>query len=200
MPPPLHSPVHNGGEPESWNDAEIKAMPGVIGTVKLPNGVAVVADHFEQAMAARRAQGDLEARRRPPASTPSRRSKDYVKVHHDPNAQATELEEGRRQGGVRRRGQDLQGRVPQRLRLSRADGAAERGGAHQRRGRPGRGLGGQPGARRLAQGGGQGARPQGRAGHDPPVLHGRRLRPALARRLRGRVRAHRQGGRAARSS
>ena len=36
-----------------------------------------------------------------------------------------------------------------------------------------------------ARRGGQGARLQGRAGHPPPVLHGRRLRPAQ-RRLRGR--------------
>ena len=50
----LHSPVHTG-EPESWNDADIKKMPGVIGTVRLPNGVAIVAEHFEQAMAARNA-------------------------------------------------------------------------------------------------------------------------------------------------
>ncbi len=48
----LHSPVHNTA-PESWNDAEIKAMPGVVATVKLPNGVAVVADRFERALAAR---------------------------------------------------------------------------------------------------------------------------------------------------
>ena len=46
----------------------------------------------------------------------------------------------------------------------------------------------------IPQGGGEGARPQGRAGGFPPVLHGRRLRPALARRLRRRMRAHRQGG------
>ena len=50
----LHSPVHNSA-PESWNDAEIKKMPGVIATVKLPNGVAVVADRFERALAARNA-------------------------------------------------------------------------------------------------------------------------------------------------
>ena len=63
----LHSPVHNaqpgiwdpgkqdpiGHHAESWNDAEIKAMQGVIAVVRLPNGVAVVADHFETAKAAR---------------------------------------------------------------------------------------------------------------------------------------------------
>ena len=54
----LHSPVHNAqagiwepgkqdqsaAAPESWNDAEIKAMKGVIAIVKLANGLAVVAD------------------------------------------------------------------------------------------------------------------------------------------------------------
>lgn len=50
----LHSPV-SGNAPEKWNDAAIKAMPGVIATVKLPHGVGVVAESFPQAMAARRA-------------------------------------------------------------------------------------------------------------------------------------------------
>ena len=50
----LHSPVHKS-EPDSWNDAEIKRMPGVIGTVRLPHGIAIVAQHFEQAVAARNA-------------------------------------------------------------------------------------------------------------------------------------------------
>jgi isoquinoline 1-oxidoreductase subunit beta len=50
----LHSPVH-GNQPESWNDAEIKALPGVLGTVKLPHGVGVIAETYPQAMAARRA-------------------------------------------------------------------------------------------------------------------------------------------------
>ena len=48
----LHSPVHNSA-PESWNDAEIKAMPASSRPCGLPNGVAVVADRFEQALAAR---------------------------------------------------------------------------------------------------------------------------------------------------
>ena len=39
--------------PESWNDADIKKMPGVIATVKLPNGVAVVADRFERPLPAK---------------------------------------------------------------------------------------------------------------------------------------------------
>jgi isoquinoline 1-oxidoreductase beta subunit len=49
----LHAPTH-GDAPERWNDAAIKAMPGVIDTVRLDDGIAVVAKTFEQAMAARR--------------------------------------------------------------------------------------------------------------------------------------------------
>jgi len=50
----LHSPSH-GNAPDSWNDAQIKAMPGVIDTVRLADGIVVVAETFEQAAAARRA-------------------------------------------------------------------------------------------------------------------------------------------------
>src|SRR5687768_14865962 len=45
-----HSPVH-GGAPESWNEAQVKAMKGVIGTVKLKDGVAILADSLPHAMA-----------------------------------------------------------------------------------------------------------------------------------------------------
>ena len=145
-----------------------------------------------------RAQGDLEERRgrelqlgagaRGLRQGPPRRE----------GADHGDRQEGRRQRRLRGRGQDPQGRVPQRLRLSRPDGAAERGGAHQRRRRQGRGVGRQPSPRRHPQRGRQGARPQARRRHHAPVLHGRGLRPPLARRLCGRVRAHRQGGRAAR--
>src|SRR3974390_2298305 len=53
----LHSPVH-GNSPESWNDAEIKAMPGIVTAMKLPGGVGVAAETFQQAMNARRALKD----------------------------------------------------------------------------------------------------------------------------------------------
>ena len=49
-----HSPVH-GGAPESWNEANVKSMKGVIGTVRLPDGVAMLADSLPHAMAARQA-------------------------------------------------------------------------------------------------------------------------------------------------
>jgi isoquinoline 1-oxidoreductase beta subunit len=100
----LHSPVHNAqpgvwdpgkqdpsaAPPDSWNDAEVKAMKGVIGIVKLANGVAVVADRFENAKAGRDA---LHVTWKKAAGFDSDRAlESYVKIHDDPNAQATPLE------------------------------------------------------------------------------------------------------------
>jgi len=83
----LHSPVHNAA-PVSWNDAQIKAMPGVIATVKLPNGVAVVADRFERALAAADALKVVWSKGQAAGyDSEVALHKDYVKIHHDPNAQ-----------------------------------------------------------------------------------------------------------------
>jgi isoquinoline 1-oxidoreductase beta subunit len=81
----LHSPVH-GSEPESWNAAEIKAMPGVVGIVKLSDGVAVVAERFEQAMAARNKLKVTWKKGQPDGFNSRRAMEDYVKVHADPAA------------------------------------------------------------------------------------------------------------------
>ena len=48
----VHAPVQLA-TPLRWNDAEIRAMKGVSDIVKLDRGVAVVADTFEHAIAAR---------------------------------------------------------------------------------------------------------------------------------------------------
>ena len=95
----LHSPVHDdldrhrtAAPPESWNDAEVKAMKGVIAIVKLPT--------------ASRSSPNISSRRRPARDalkvTWSKGKADgfnsvqalegYVKIHDDPNAQATTLE------------------------------------------------------------------------------------------------------------
>ncbi len=42
-------------EPESWNDSELRKLPGLIDIVQLEKGVAIVADTFEQVLAARKA-------------------------------------------------------------------------------------------------------------------------------------------------
>ncbi len=82
----LHSPVHNSA-PESWNDAEIKKMPGVVATVRLPNGVAVVADRFERALDASKAL-KVVWQKGQAAGFDSEQAlhKDYVRIHNDPNA------------------------------------------------------------------------------------------------------------------
>jgi len=103
----LHSPVHNaqpgiwdpgkqdqsGAAPERWNDAVVKAMKGVIDVVKLPNGLAVVADHFENAKAGRDALKVTWAKGLAAGFDSERALADYVRIHDDPNAQATKLEE-----------------------------------------------------------------------------------------------------------
>jgi isoquinoline 1-oxidoreductase subunit beta len=103
----LHSPVHNAHPgiwdagkqepsaiaPESWNDAEVRAMRGVIAVVKLANGLAVVADHFENAKAGRDALKVTWRKAKAEGFNSDRALEDYVKVHADPNAQAVKLEQ-----------------------------------------------------------------------------------------------------------
>jgi len=88
-----HSPVH-GGEPESWNEDKVKAMRGVLGTVRLPDGVAVVADSFPHAIAARWA---LEVNWKQGAKAEGFNSdvalkETYAKVHADPAAKSRTLD------------------------------------------------------------------------------------------------------------
>jgi isoquinoline 1-oxidoreductase beta subunit len=82
----LHAPVH-GNEPESWNEVEIKAMPGVLGTVKLDDGIAIAAQSFEQAMAARRALKVSWKKGKGDGFNSVRALEDYVKFNTDPSAQ-----------------------------------------------------------------------------------------------------------------
>src|SRR5215216_4243426 len=102
----LHSPVHNAqpgiwdpgkqdqsaAEPDSWNDAEVKGLKGVIGIIKLPNGLAVVADRFENAKAGRDALKVTWKKAKAEGFNSDRALADYVRIHSDPNAQATPLE------------------------------------------------------------------------------------------------------------
>jgi isoquinoline 1-oxidoreductase beta subunit len=87
-----HSPVH-GGAPETWNDGSVKRMRGVLGTVRLPDGVAVLADSLPHAMAARQA---LEVTWQKGAAegfdSEINLSQNYVKVHSDPGAQTQTLD------------------------------------------------------------------------------------------------------------
>ena len=102
----LHSPVHDAqakvwenmpptrpaAQPESWNDAQVKAMKGVLGIVKLPNGLAVVADSFENAKAGRNALKVNWKKAKAEGLDSARAMEDYVRIHDDPKAQAATLE------------------------------------------------------------------------------------------------------------
>ncbi|MSQ72336.1 MAG: xanthine dehydrogenase family protein molybdopterin-binding subunit [Betaproteobacteria bacterium] len=88
-----HSPVH-GGQPDSWNEEQVKAMPGVLGLVRVPDGVAVVADSFPRAMAARRA---LVVKWKTGAAAQGFDSElalneTYEKMHADPTAKTQRLD------------------------------------------------------------------------------------------------------------
>ena len=87
-----HTPVH-GGTPESWNEAKVKSMRGVIGIVKLPDGVAVLADSLPHAMAARQA---LEVKWNKGAAagfdSEAQLHSGYTKVHSDPAAKTQTLD------------------------------------------------------------------------------------------------------------
>jgi isoquinoline 1-oxidoreductase subunit beta len=88
-----HSPVH-GGSPESWNEAQVKAMKGVVGTVRLADGVAIIADSLPHAMAARTAlqvkwrKGDADG-----FNSESALHKTYHQVHGDPAAKTQILDQ-----------------------------------------------------------------------------------------------------------
>jgi isoquinoline 1-oxidoreductase beta subunit len=87
-----HSPVH-GGAPESWNDTKVKSMRGVLGTVRLADGVAIIADSLPHAMAARRA---LEVQWKKGAADGFNSEvsliETYTKVHADPGAKTQTLD------------------------------------------------------------------------------------------------------------
>src|SRR6266850_1697879 len=87
-----HAPVH-GGAPESWNDAKVKSMKGVIGTVRLPDGVAIIADSLPHALAARRAL-EVKWNKGAAAGFDSERTLEetYAKVHADPAAKSQTLD------------------------------------------------------------------------------------------------------------
>jgi isoquinoline 1-oxidoreductase beta subunit len=87
----LHSPVHTG-EPQNWNDDQIKKMPGVIGTVRLPDGIAIVAETFVEAMAARTALKAAWNSGKAAGFDSERALENYEKIHADPKAEKTTLD------------------------------------------------------------------------------------------------------------
>jgi isoquinoline 1-oxidoreductase subunit beta len=87
-----HTPVH-GGSPESWNEAKVKSMRGVIGTLRLPDGVAILADTLPHALAARQAL-EVKWTKGAAAGFDSETSlqQNYVAVHSDPQAKSQTLD------------------------------------------------------------------------------------------------------------
>lgn len=83
----LHSPV-NGNAPQSWNDAEIKAMPGVVATVKLAGGVGIVAESFPQAVNAQRALKVVWSKGKTDSFNSAERLQSYASIASDSSAPA----------------------------------------------------------------------------------------------------------------
>ncbi|HEX2256842.1 MAG TPA: molybdopterin cofactor-binding domain-containing protein, partial [Afifellaceae bacterium] len=89
----LHSPVQNG-TPESWNDEEIRGLPGVIRTVGLENGVAIVADSFEKALKARdRLKVSWQGAKAAGFNSERALNEDYARIHADAAAERETLDE-----------------------------------------------------------------------------------------------------------
>jgi isoquinoline 1-oxidoreductase beta subunit len=87
-----HSPVQ-GAEPESWNDDAVKALPGVIGTVRLPKGVAVVAETFEQATAGCKAlKVSWKKSKAQGYNSEQALEQQYEKIHADPGAKVEKID------------------------------------------------------------------------------------------------------------
>ena len=88
----VHSPAQ-GGKPLSWNEAALKKLPGFIGTVKLAQGVAVIADNFEHVMAART---ELEVKwskaKADGYNSEDALERDYPKKSADPKTKAKKIE------------------------------------------------------------------------------------------------------------
>ncbi len=82
---------HQTGTPISWNDDEIRKMPGVLATVALPNGVAIVGKTYPQVIAAR---GNIKVqwnKGQAGGFDSDQALEDYAKVIRDPNADITNL-------------------------------------------------------------------------------------------------------------
>lgn len=87
----LHAPVHTG-RPLEWNDADIRKMPGVLDTVRLSNGVAIVASSFVEAKAAREKLAVKWDNGAAANFDSDAALEGYVKVHNDPKANVFSIE------------------------------------------------------------------------------------------------------------
>ena len=162
----LRAPVE-GAAPDKIDDAKAKAVEGVVKTVKLPYGVGVVAETPWAAFAARRAvDGSVSWTKDRQGLGLRQREGARGVCRGCPRPER----QGYRLGQARRRARrDAQGRrddsrrISLRLRLSRADGAAERGRLGLARGRFRRDLVRHAEPDHGGRGGRQGARHRPRA-------------------------------------
>ena len=126
----LRAPVE-GSVPDKIDDAKAKAVPGVTAVIRLPHGVGVVAETAWAAFAARQALiGSVTWTRTGMAwGFDSDKGHDaFAADAQESVAAGARLERaGQRSRRVPERRQHGRRRVSLRLRLSRADGAAERG-------------------------------------------------------------------------
>jgi isoquinoline 1-oxidoreductase beta subunit len=86
----LHSPAA-GNHPESWNEVQVNAMPGVLATIKLKDGIGIVAHSFEQAMAGRRALKVSWSQGKTSTYDSDKALASYEKIHADPNYPTKEV-------------------------------------------------------------------------------------------------------------
>jgi isoquinoline 1-oxidoreductase beta subunit len=91
----LHSPVQ-GGEATSWNEGDIAKRKGVLKTVKVPNGVAIVASTYEATLLARRmlkVNWTTDAKSSRGFDSEAALDDTYLKIHADPSFKVQKLDQ-----------------------------------------------------------------------------------------------------------
>ncbi len=85
----VHAPVQ-GGLPVNWNKSEVDGMNGVIQSVKLPDGIAIIGSSFPEIMSARkRLKIDWDNAQARKYNSEETLDNEYAMVHADPNAATT---------------------------------------------------------------------------------------------------------------
>ena len=176
----LHAPV-SGNAPEKWNDAAIKAMPGVIATVKLPHGVGIVAESFPQAMAARRALRVTWSKNKVDGFDSEKALEHYAAIHADTAAPVKIVEakgdiKPTFDGAAKVYKAEYRSDYSYHAQLEPLNAVARFNEAGDKT----RGVGRIAGSRPQPRPGREDTRNEARAGRRSPVLSRRRLRAAFA--------------------
>ena len=172
----LQSP-YPGGAPQTVDDARARQVPGITDIVKLPEGVGVVGTSVEATQAAKNLL-KVTWSDAPGAHLDSERAlEEFAAIGRDKSREGVPYESRRRrQGGHAERRQDLPGRIPHPLCVSRPDGAAERHCRRQPRWQVGRDLGRDPGPDEPARPSRSPAADGAEQHHLAPAFSRRRLR------------------------